>query len=148
MLLWFDLVRKTSKYDRINCFANPDPQFSVYYHKNDNQSCFCLNRRQLRQYWRCIINDRDYFCPSSCKQCKICKEVSHIFSELQNSYFFNPNTCVRCSSENIPHQPVAWRIFGATNKNQLSIQIEKSKQSLVIITDDGEVCWSKIFWHL
>ena len=83
----FDLVRKTSQCDRINCFANHDPQFSVYYHKNNNQSCFCLNRRQLGQYWRCIINDRDYFCPSSCEQCKVCKEVSHIFSELQNAYF-------------------------------------------------------------
>ena len=136
----FDLVRKTSQCDRINCFANHDPQFSVYYHKNNNQSCFCLNRRQLGQYWRCIINDRDYFCPSSCEQCKVCKEVSHIFSELQNTYFFNPNTRVHCSSENIPYQPVAWRIFSATNKNQLSIQIAKSKQSLVIITDNGEVC--------
>ena len=54
--------------------------------------------------------------------------------------FFNPNTRVHCSSENIPYQAVAWRIFSATNKNQLSIQIAKSKQSLVIITDNGEVC--------
>ena len=87
-----------------------------------------------------IINDKGYFCPSSCKQCKIFQEVSHKFSELQDAYFFNPNKRVRCSSENIPYQPVAWRIFSATNKNQLSIQIPKSKQSLGIITDDGEVC--------
>ena len=39
----FDLVRKTSQCDRINCFANHDPQFSVYYHKNNNQSCFCFD---------------------------------------------------------------------------------------------------------
>ena len=84
----FDLVRKTSQCDRINCFANHDPQC---FHKNNSQSCFCLNRRQLGQYWHCIINDRDYFCPLSCEQCKICKEVFHIFSELQDAYFFNLN---------------------------------------------------------
>ena len=100
----FDLVRKTSQCDRINCFANHDPQC---FHKNNSQSCFCLNRRQLGQYWHCIINNRDYFCPLSCEQCKICKEVFHIFSELQDAYFFNLNTRVRCSSENIPYQPVA-----------------------------------------
>ena len=109
-----------------------------YYHKNNSQSCFCLNRRQLGQDWHCIINDN--FCPLSCEQCKICKEVFHIFSELQDAYSFNPNTRVHCSSENVPFQPVAWRIFSAANKNQLSIQIAKSKQSLGIITDHGEVC--------
>ena len=98
-----------------------------------------LNCRQLGQYWHCIINDRDYFCPSSCEQCKICKEVSHIFSELQDAYFFNPNTHIH-SFENLPYKPVAWHIFSATNKKPLSIQIVKSKLSLGTITDDGEVC--------
>ena len=83
----FDLVRKTSQCDWINCFANHDPHFSVYFHKNNNSSCYCLNHRQLGQYWRCIINDRDYFCSPSCEQCQTCKEVSHIFSELQDAYF-------------------------------------------------------------
>ena len=98
-----------------------------------------LNCRQLGQYWHCIISDRDYFCPSSCEQCKICKEVSHIFSELQDAYFFNPNTHIH-SFENLPYKPVAWHIFSATNKKPLSIQIVKSKLSLGTITDDGEVC--------
>ena len=139
----FDLVRKTSQFDWINCFANHDLQFSVYFHKNNNSSCYCLNSRLLGQYWRCIINDRDYFCPSACEQCKICKDVSHIFSELQDAYFFNPNTHIH-SFENLPDQPVAWRIFSATNKKPLSIQIAKPKLSLGTITDDGEVCRSKI----
>ena len=111
----FDLVRKTSHCDRINCFGNHDAQFSVYFHRS-NGSCYCLNRKQLGQYWSCIINNKDYFCPSSCEQCKICKEVSHIFPELQDAYFFTPNTHF-FFSENIPYQPVAWRIFSAT-KNE------------------------------
>ena len=71
---------------------------------------------------------------------KFAKKFLIYFLNYKMPIFFNPNTRVHCSSENIPYQPVAWRIFSATNKNQLSIQIAKSKQSLVIITDNGEVC--------
>ena len=38
----------------------------------------------------------------------------------------------------MPYQPVAWRIFSA--KTELHIQIAKSKKSVGIITDYGEVC--------
>ena len=133
----YDLVRKTSHCDRINCFGNHDPQFSAYFHKVNNQSCYCLNPKQLGQYWRCVVNDRDYFCPSSCGRCKICKEVSHIVSELQDAHFFTPNTYM---FEDFPYQPVVLRIFRANkSENSIFIQIAKSKESLGIITDYGEV---------
>ena len=72
----------------------------------------------------------------SCSCCEICKEVSHVFSELTDSYFFTANK----SSDNtdIPFQPVLWRVFSA--KTEIYIQIAKSKKSIGIITDYGEVC--------
>ena len=42
----FELVRKLP-----SVIESTALQFSVYYHKNNNSSCHCLNRRQLGQYW-------------------------------------------------------------------------------------------------
>ena len=84
----YDLVRKASQCDRINCLEH-ESKFSVYYHKVNNDYCYCLNHIQLGEYWRCVLNDRDYFCSNSCEKCMICKEVSHIFSELPDGYFFD-----------------------------------------------------------
>ena len=42
----FDLVRKLPSEIESTVL-----QFSVYYHKNNNSSCRCLNCRQLGQYW-------------------------------------------------------------------------------------------------
>ena len=132
----YDLVRKTSQCDRIYCSGNHNPQFSVYFHKINNCSCYCLNREQLGQYWRCVDKDREWFCPRSCSHCEICKEVTHVFSELKDPHFFTPNATI---FEDLPYQPIAWRIF-SVNKSELYIQIAKSKKSLGIITDHGEVC--------
>ena len=67
----------------------------------------------------------------------ICKEVSHIFSELQDGYFFRPNKSV---DGLIPHQPILWRVFSKkSSRDKIYIQIAKTKPSLTII-EDGKVC--------
>ena len=86
----YELVRKTYQCDRVTCQGNHDPEFSVYFLKVNNESCYCLNRKQLRQYWCCIVQDREKLCPMSCSRCEICKEVSHVFSELKDTYFLHP----------------------------------------------------------
>ena len=73
----------------------------------------------------------------SCSRCEICKEVLHVFSELKDAYFFTPKTEAIHNTE-IPFQPVLWRVFSA--KTEIKIQIAKSKKSICIITDYGEVC--------
>ena len=47
-----------------------------------------MNREQLGQYWRCVVEDRDTFWPDRSDKCKMCKEMSDIFAELHDSYFF------------------------------------------------------------
>ena len=66
----YDLVRKTSRCDGIYCSGNHNPQFSVYFHKINKRSCYCLNREQLGQYSRCIAKDREW-----------------LFSELRDAHF-------------------------------------------------------------
>ena len=113
--------------------------FLFIFIKFNKRSCYCLNHEQLGQYWCCAAKDREWFCPRSCGHCEICKEVTHMFSELKDAHFFTPNATI---FEDLSYQPIAWRIFSA-NKSELYIQVAKSKKSLDIITDHGEVCREK-----
>ena len=113
--------------------------FLFIFIKINKRSCYCLNREQLGQYWCCAAKDREWFCPRSCGHCEICKEVTHMFSELKDAHFFTPNATI---FEDLSYQPIAWRIFSA-NKSELYIQVAKSKKSLDIITDHVEVCREK-----
>ena len=113
--------------------------FLFIFIKINKRSCYCLNHEQLGQYWCCAAKDREWFCPRSCGHCEICKEVTHMFSELKDAHFFTPNATI---FEDLSYQPIAWHIFSA-NKSELYIQVAKSKKSLDIITDHGEVCREK-----
>ena len=53
-----------------------------------------------------MVEDRDSFCPSRCDQCNICKEMSDVFTELKDSYFFYPKANVANNHEEISYQPV------------------------------------------
>ena len=77
----------------------------LFYHKVNNEYFYCVNREQLGQYWRCVVEDRDVFCRDRCDKCNICKEMS-VFSELQDSYFFYPRTDYANNQEDIPYQPI------------------------------------------
>ena len=100
----YDLFRKTSQCERVYCSGNHNPQFSVYFYKINNRFCYCLNREQLGQYWRCVAKDREWFCPRSCGHCEICKEVTHMFSGLKDAHFFTPIATI---FEDLPDQPIA-----------------------------------------
>ena len=104
------LIGTRSKRDRLQCQGNHNPVFNVFHHKVKNQYFYCLNRKQLGQYWRCVVEDRDYFCSSRCDRCSICKEMT-VFSELQGSWFFYPKTTVANNFDQIPYQSVLWCIF-------------------------------------
>ena len=83
------LTGTRSKCDRLSCeHEKHSPKFDVYYHKVNNEYFYCLNRKQLGQYWQCVIKDRDTFCPERCEKCSICKEMTDVFTELQDIYFF------------------------------------------------------------
>ena len=85
------LIGTRSECDRSQCQGKHDPVFNVFYHKVNNQF-FCLNRNQLGQYWKNVVEDHDFLCSSRCDRCSICKEMSDVFSELQDSWFFYSKT--------------------------------------------------------
>ena len=137
----FQFVGQHSECDRINCKGDHIPEFSVYREKSLGLHCYCLNRHQLGQYWRCIVEDCNFLCKSQCGRCSICSEMSHIFTKLQDVYFFQPN--VTCSATEKPLQPVMWRIFNrniSKNNNCFKIEIAKSIPHVGIVTNYSNTC--------
>ena len=118
------LIGSRSECDKFSCQGKHNPVFNVYYHKGNNYYFYCLNKEQLGQCWRCVVEDRDSFCPSKCDQCNICKEMSDVYVELQNSYFLCPKTSVH----EVPYQPIMWRVFTSKiDKNSKKFRIEIGK---------------------
>lgn len=74
----FDVIRSYTQCDRLNCEAKHSPVFTVYYHNVDNEYCYCLNREQLGQYWRCIVEDNASYVQLSVKNARFAKK-RHIF---------------------------------------------------------------------
>ena len=100
----FLLVGTRSECDRFSCQeGNHSPVFNLYFHKGNNEYFYCINREQLGQYWKCVVEDRDSFCPSRCDQSNICKEMSDVFTEMQDTYFFHPKTSVANNQEKLPY---------------------------------------------
>ena len=53
--------------DRMMCL-NGNHKFEEYlfrckYDDKLSERFYCLNRKQLGEYWHCVINDRHTFCP-------------------------------------------------------------------------------------
>ena len=138
----FQLVGHHFECDRINCNGNHSPEFPVYRQKSLGLHCYCLNRQQLGQHWRGIVEDYNFSCQSQFGRCSICSEMSHIFVKLQDVYFFQPN--VTCSAYNEePLQPVLWRIFNrniSKKNNCLNIEIAKSIPHIGIVTNYAKTC--------
>ena len=105
------LIGTRSECGRFSCQGKHMPVFNLHHHKNNNEYFYCLNQNQLGQYWQCMVEDRDSFCPDRCEKCNVCKEMADVFTELQDSYFFYPNTSVANNEEVIPYQPIFWHVF-------------------------------------
>lgn len=87
------------------------------------------------------MEDNKWMCPSECKHCVACKEFSEIFIQLQELFFFQPNTMLRCLSDDKPFQSVMWKVFTRnTDKNnkQFRIEIAKSIPHIGLVTDYGQ----------
>ena len=115
----------------------------MYFHRVNNEYFYCLDREQLGQYCKCVIEDRDSFCYSKCDRCSICKEMSDVFIELRDSYFFHPKTSLANNHDELPYQPVLWRVFNSViNKNakRFRIEIAKSIPHNGLVINYGKTC--------
>ena len=100
-----------------------------------------MNQKQLDQYWQCVIKDGDTFCPDRCEKCSICKEMTHVFTELQDSFFFHPKQSLANNDDPVSYQLFLWRVFNSVidKKNKkFRIEIGKSSQHTGLLLDYGK----------
>ena len=138
----FQLVGYHFECDRINCKGDHD-ESPVYREKSLGLHCCCLNRKQLGQYWRCIVNDCNFLCQSQCGRCSVCNEMSDIFAKLKDVYFFQPNVICGSATDEKPLQPVMWRIFNrniSKNNSPFKIKIAKLVPHIGIVINYGKTC--------
>ena len=84
----YTLIGTRSECDRLLCEGQHKPVFNLHYHKINKETCYSLNRDQLGQFWQCVVNDRNTFCPERYKKCHVCNIMHEVFVELQDAYFF------------------------------------------------------------
>ena len=136
------LIGTRSECDRLICAKGKHaPVFNLYYHKVNNEYFYCVNREQLGQYWHCVIEDRDTFCPDRCDKCKMCKEMSMFLLNCQIVIFY-PRTDPANSQEEISYQPILWRIFTSViDKNKrFWMEIGKSIPNRGLVLNYGKTC--------
>ena len=130
----YTLIGTRPECDRLSCEGQHKPFFNLYYHKINKEKRYCLNRDQLGQFWQCVVNDRNMFCPGRCEKCHVCKLMHEVFVELQDAYFFSSKTTQANSHEPIPYQPVLWCVFkNVIDKNRKKITLELQNQFLITI---------------
>ena len=119
---------------RMLCILNRKHEFQKYYHKGNDETFYCLNRKQLGEYWHCVIEDQKVFCPEECDECKVCKVVIEVFENLQVAYVFTPNKN--------KHQPILWRAFfkGINNSKKFRLEIAKTVESADLVLNNGSTC--------
>ena len=87
------------------------------------------------------MEDRDTFCTDRYDKCKMCKEMSYVFAEFQDSYFFYPRTDAANNEEETPYQPILWRIFTSVidkNNKRFRIEIGKSIPNRGLVLNYGK----------
>ena len=90
-----------------------------------------------------MVEDRDSYCSGRCDQCAICKEMSDVFTQLQDSYYFYPKTSLANNQEKLPYQPVLWGVFNSVinkEKENFRIEIAKSIPHSGLVLNYGKTC--------
>ena len=78
------LIGSRSECDRLQCQGNHDPAFNVFYHKVNNRHFYCLSRNQLGQYWKCVVEDREFFA--------VADVINVVFVKKRLMFFLNCKT--------------------------------------------------------
>ena len=67
-------------------FEMENTTLCCFFHRNNDETFYCLNRKQLEEYQQCVIAEQQAFCPDKCGFCEICKEFDQIYDCLKRSF--------------------------------------------------------------
>ena len=88
--------------NRISCILNGSHNFDLFFHRNNDESFYCVNIKRLGSMGS-VYKMIDKLCPNNCNECTVCKEFAVVFENLQDAYFFSPNKD--------KNKPVKWKVF-------------------------------------
>ena len=134
----YDVIHSTTQCDPLNCEVNHNPAFDILFHEVNNEYCHCLYRQQLGQYWRCVVENHNLLCPRKCDKCNVCKEVSLIFTNLQESDFF-----IQILRWLVPInliKQLKGPFLQFTNKKEFRIEIVQSIPHIGLVLNNGQTC--------
>ena len=80
-----NLIDVINECDRMSRIFNRKHEFEKYSHKGNDETFYCLNTKQLGEYWHCVIEDQRVFCPEKCDECEVCKAVIEVLENLQDA---------------------------------------------------------------
>ena len=130
-----DVIAKRTECDRLSC-EGKHREFTVFHHKKNNEVFYCLNRKQLEEYSKCVVKDQEVFCPEKCNNCVVCKFLTGAYDVLKDAYFFS-------ARKDMPYQPILWRIFtnviDKPNKIIFRVEIGKTVKAFNLVYN-GETC--------
>ena len=130
-----EVIGKRAECNRLNCDGK-HAKFTLFLHKVNNEYFYYLNRKQLEEYWKCVVKDQEVFCPQKCNNCIVCKFLTKAYDELKSAYFFS-------ARKDMPYQPILWKIFtnviDKTNKIIFRIEIGKTVKAFNLVYN-GETC--------
>ena len=91
----------------------------LYFFIKNNQYFYWLNRKQLEEFWGCIVKVQEVFCTEKCNNCVVCTFLTKAYNELKSPYFFS-------ARKDMLYQPILWRIFTKVNdkNNKIIFAIE------------------------
>ena len=44
--------------DRLTRISNGKHNFGLFFHRNNDETFYCLNKKKLEEYWQCVIAER------------------------------------------------------------------------------------------
>ena len=98
-----EVIGKRAECNRLSCDGK-HAKFTLFFHKVNNEYFYYLNRKQLEEYWKCVVKDQEVFCPQKCNNCIVCKFLTKAYDELKSAYFFS-------ARKDMPYQPILWKIL-------------------------------------
>ena len=117
--------KEVTKCKRTGCTGKQKfEKMSFRNYKEEIESFYCLNRKSLDEYWKCVLAENWLICLEWCKSCGCCKELKAIHTELKEAYFFSLRTDVN-------YQQTMWKFFlknGNTNED-FRVEIGAAEES-------------------
>ena len=139
------LVGTQSECDRLSYeHEKHSPEFNVYYHKANNEYFYCLNHKELGQYWQLSLQIEMLFVLKNVKNAVFVKKWQMFLLNCNIVSFFIHKS-VAYNFGQVPYQPKFWRVLNSVidkRNKKFRIEIGKSIPHTEFVLNYGRTRYS------